>query len=134
MSKYDDIIHLPHHVSEKRVQMPLLDRAAQFSPFAALTGYEGIIAETGRLTERSVDLDEGAIAELNAQLRAILPLMDTQPTVTVTYFQPDERKDGGSYITKTGQLKKLDSHAGKLVFTDQTVVYFSRLLSLQRAD
>ena len=134
MSKYDDIIHLPHHVSEKRVQMPLLDRAAQFSPFAALTGYEGIIAETGRLTERSVDLDEGAIAEMNAQLRAVLPLMDTQPKVTVTYFQPDERKEGGSYITKTGQLKKLDSHAGKLVFTDRTVVYFSRLLSLQKAD
>ena len=114
--------------------MPLLDRAAQFSPFAALTGYDGIIAETGRLTERSVDLDEGAIAELNAQLRAILPLMDTQPTVTVTYFQPDQCKEGGSYISKTGQLKKLDTARSRLVFTDRAEIPFARLLSVALAE
>lgn len=131
MSRYEDIIHLPHHVSEKRARMPIADRAAQFSPFAALTGYEGIIAETGRLTERFVDLDEGAIAELNQQLQKILAVMGTQPVVTVTYFQPDEYKDGGSYITKTGALRKLDVQAQYLQFADRTEVEFDQLLKLQ---
>ena len=131
MTAYDDIIHLPHHVSEKRVQMPLADRAAQFSPFAALTGYDGIIAETGRLTERYIDLDEGAVDELNQQLRKLAACIDRQPTVTALYFLPDLHKDGGSYVTKTGQVKKLDALTQTLCFTDRTEIRFSQLLGLQ---
>lgn len=134
MSRYDDIIHLPHHVSEKRVQMPLLDRAAQFSPFAALTGYDAVIAETGRLTERCVDLDESAIAELNQQLRKLAERIDSRPTVTVTYFQPDPRKDGGSYQTKTGTVKKLSTTDQHLIFTDRTQIGFDQLIDLRLAD
>lgn len=130
MNTYEDILYLPHHVSEKRVQMPLIDRAAQFSPFAALTGYEGIIAETGRLTERYIDLDETAISELNTQLQKLAEIIDQCPTTTVTYFQPDKYKDGGSYLTKTGQVKKLDTVYGFLEFTDRTCIPFSHILEL----
>ena len=130
MDQYQDIIHLPHHVSRRRVQMPLMDRAAQFAPFAALTGYDGIIAETGRLTERCVDLDENAITELNQQLCKLADCIDQRPTVTVLYFLPDPYKDGGSYETKTGCAKKLDTVTGSLIFTDRTQIPFAHLLEL----
>jgi len=131
MSRYDDILHLPHHVSQRRAPMSLQDRAAQFSPFAALTGYDGVIAEAGRLTERFVELDEGSIQQLNEQLRQILSLLDSQPTVTVTWFQPDQRKDGGRYETKTGPVKKLDTIAQILIFADRTEVDFACITALQ---
>lgn len=131
MSRYDDIIHLPHHISEKRASMSLRDRAAQFSPFAALTGYDGVIAEAGRLTERCVELDESSIQQLNEILKRILARIDCQPTVTVTWFQPDARKDGGRYETKTGAVKKLDTVQQCLQFADRTVVDLSCITALQ---
>lgn len=131
MSRYDDIIHLPHHVSEKRARMPLADRAAQFSPFAALTGYDGVIAEAGRLTQRFVDLDETAIGELDLELRRIAEHIQTQPLVTVTWFVPDNTKDGGSYRTVTAQVKKLDTTERLLLFTDRTEVPFYQITELQ---
>lgn len=129
MSSYDDILHLPRPQS-RHAKMPLIDRAAQFSPFAALTGYDGIIAETGRQTERCVDLDESAIEELNKHLRTLAQQLESSPTATVTYFRPDERKDGGSYLTKAGQVKKLDTVYGFLEFTDRTRIYFDTILEL----
>ena len=131
MSRYDDIIHLPHHVSPKRAAMSLQDRAAQFSPFAALTGYDGVIAETGRLTEPFTDLDGDAISQLNEPLKQILSVIDAQPTVTVTWFQPDGRKEGGSYETRTGRVKKLDVTGQYLQFADRTQIPFGRILSLR---
>lgn len=130
MPSYDDILLAPRPVSVRRAHMPLIDRAAQFAPFAALTGYDGIIAETGRVTERSVDLDETAIGELNQKLCKLTACTDSYPTVTVVYFLPDPRKDGGSYETKTGAVKKLDTVNGALVFTDRMEIPFSRLLEL----
>lgn len=130
MDQYKDILHLPHPVSQRRAQMPLIDRAAQFAPFAALTGYDGIIAETGRVTDRSVDLDETAITELNQKLCRLADCMDRCPAVTVVYFLPDPRKDGGSYETKTGTVKKLDTLKGVLIFADRTEIPFSQLLEL----
>lgn len=130
MSQYDDIIHLPHHVSEKRASMPLIDRAAQFSPFAALTGYDTVIAEAGRLTQRCVELDEETIAQLNQHLHKILAVIHTHPTVTAVYFQPDPRKDGGSYQSKTGAVKAIDTHARILRFADRTEVHFEQLTAL----
>lgn len=131
MSRYDDIIQLPHHVSERRAPMSLQDRAAQFSPFAALTGYDAVIAETGRLTERFVELDEGSIQQINEQLREILSRIDRQPTVTVIWFQPDEYKDGGSYETKTGRVKKVDAVSRSIQFTDRTQISFHQILEIR---
>ena len=92
MGKYDDIIDLPHHVSETHPPMSRADRAAQFSPFAALTGYDAAVRETARVTERRIELDEGVKAELNARLNCILEHLSEHPQVSLTYFVQDERK------------------------------------------
>lgn len=116
--KYDDIIHLSRPVSARRTPMSRYDRAAQFSPFAALTGYDGVIEETARLTDRQVELDEGGKAELDEKLREIRENIGQMPKVTVTYFREDGRKDGGAYITVTGKVKKIDQYSQTLVFMD----------------
>ena len=93
---YDDIIHLPHPTSSKHPRMPIADRAAIFSPFAALAGHSAAIAETARLTNQKAELDEDARAELDRRQAVLLEQIGQQPEVTVTWFQPDERKDGGA--------------------------------------
>ena len=115
---YGDIIHLPHHVSKTRPQMSMEDRAAQFSPFAALTGYDEAILETGRLTEEKLELGEEAQAILDRKQRYLAEIIDTKPAVTVTYFVPDEKKSGGAYATVTGFLKRIDEYERELVLTD----------------
>lgn len=105
---YEDIINLPHHVSQRWPQMPLEDRAAQFSPFAALTGHAAAIQETARLTDERIELDEDAKYILDEKLRIIQEHFDDRPKVSITYFRPDEKKAGGSYITATGWVKKID--------------------------
>ena len=107
-TEYEDIIHLPHHVSSKRRRMPLPDRAAQFSSFAALTGYDAVIQESGRLTEAAVELDVDAQEMLNRKLQYLAGRLAEEPEVTVTYFVPDSRKCGGAYQTVTGRLLKID--------------------------
>ena len=99
-NRYDEIINLPHHVSKTRPQMPMSDRAAQFAPFAALTGYESAIKETGRLTDEKIDLDEEALTALDMKYQILMDTFDDAPEVTITFFQPDERKAGGKYIWK----------------------------------
>lgn len=131
MSRYDDILHLPRHVSTRRASMSMLARAAQFAPFAALTGYDGVIAETGRLTERRIELDGEAVCQLDRQLQRLLEQIHLRPTVTVTWFQPDGRKEGGSYRTKTGPVKKLDAPGQYLLFADGTCLPFQGLISLE---
>ena len=128
---YDDIIDLPHHVSERHAQMPLLDRAAQFSPFAALTGYDAAIAETARLTDRKRELTEERKQEINRQLEELQARMETAPGVTLVCFEADARKAGGAYRTITGTAKRLDAHAGTLELTDGTVIAFDDILSLE---
>lgn len=104
---YDDIIDLPHHVSATRPQMSMMDRAAQFSPFAALTGYDAAIKETGRLTDEKIEMDEEALNILNMKYQILVNSLAEEPEVTFTYFKPDERKDGGAYIDVTGVVKKV---------------------------
>ena len=116
--KYDDIIHLPHYESPRRAGMPMEDRAAQFSPFAALTGYEDVIEESGRLTQTAVELTESAIEQLNEKLHILAENSHMSPAVTVTYFQPDQRKEGGSYVTVTGFVKRIDTYEQMLRLTD----------------
>ncbi len=106
---YDDIIHLPHHVSVVHPQMSLYDRAAQFAPFKALTGYEDDVEETARLTDERIELDEERIEQLDARLQLLEEHLADSPTVSITYFQPDARKDGGSYETAIGVVKKIDA-------------------------
>ena len=108
MKQYDDILHLPHPTSKKYPRMSAMDRAAQFSPFAALVGYEEAIEETGRLTDRPVELAEDARIELDRQQQLLLENPSLAPEITVRYFSPDSRKDGGAYVTVQGKLKAVD--------------------------
>ena len=101
-NKYDEILSLPHHVSKTRPQMLMSDRAAQFAPFAALTGYDSAIKETGRLTDEKIELDEEALTALDIRYQLLMDAFDDAPEVTITYFQPDERKAGGKYASQVG--------------------------------
>ena len=106
--RYDDIIQLPHHQSTKRAHMSLHDRAAQFAPFAALTGHEAAIEETARLTENEIMLDETAIADVNDKLSEISQHLAEQWRVSITYFKPDRKKQGGAYLTDVGVIRKIN--------------------------
>lgn len=117
MSEYDDIIDLPRPKSAHE-PMPMSDRAAQFSPFAALTGYEDAIDETARLTDARVELGESAVEELERKLIDLAARISERPEITVTYFVPDARKEGGAYVTRTGTLKRIDELGRELVFAD----------------
>lgn len=107
---YEDIIRLPHHVSSVHPRMSMTERAAQFSPFAALTGYEGVIRERARQTEERAELDEGVREELDRKLEVWERELGNRRAVRITYFQPDARKDGGTYVTVTGRVKKADGY------------------------
>ena len=115
---YEDIINLPHHVSKTRPQMSMLDRAAQFSPFAALTGYDAAIKETGRLTDEKIELGEEAKAALDRKQAYLMEMIGEQPEISITYFLPDARKSGGAYVTITGNLKRFDEYERLLILTD----------------
>lgn len=131
MGNYDDIIDLPHHVSETHPPMSRADRAAQFSPFAALTGYDAAVRESARVTERRIELDEGVKAELNARLNCILEHLSEHPQVSITYFMPDEKKSGGAYRTVTGAVRKLDGFAKTLTLVDGTVVPMEEMVHVE---
>ena len=115
---YDDIIHLPHPVSAKHPQMSMADRAAQFSPFAALTGYEEAIKETARLTDERIELDEDEKLRLNEKLRMVQEMLTENPDLLVTYYQADNSKSGGSYLTVRGCVIKINVYEQVLVLAD----------------
>ena len=119
---YDDIIHLPHHVSQNHPQMPHRDRAAQFAPFAALTGYEAAVGETARQTTERRELDAQETAELNRRLTDLAARLPDHPEVTVEYFVPDDRKAGGAYVTMTGVVRHISVAEKTLVMEDGTVI------------
>lgn len=128
MTEYDDIIDLPRPKS-KHEPMPMSDRAAQFSPFAALTGYGDAIDETARLTDRRIELSEEESAELDYKQQYLATL--DAPTVTVTYFVPDERKSGGAYVTHTGVLKRVDEVESMVVFKDGLRVPLDEVMDIK---
>ena len=115
--RYDDIINLPHHQSRERAHMSLHDRAAQFAPFAALTGHEEAIEETARLTDEKITLDQTAIEKINEKLNENANHLPEKKTVSITYFKPDKRKSGGAYLTDIGTVKKIDE-VEKVVIMD----------------
>ena len=128
---YEDILYLPHHVSGTRRQMSMTDRAAQFSPFAALTGYDAAIRETARLTDSSVDLEGDEKAVLNGRLQLLSRCLDREPRITVTYFVPDRRKSGGAYETVEGRVRKIDPLEQALFLEDGTHIPFDRIRYLE---
>lgn len=128
---YDDIINLPHHVSATRPQMPRENRAAQFSPFAALTGHNDAILETARLTDRKIELNEDSIATLNLKLRVLADKVNEHPEISVTHFQPDELKDGGAYVTTIGKVKKIDDYECAIILMSGESVPYADILDIE---
>ncbi len=131
MSKYNEIIYLPHHVSKTRPQMPMSDRAAQFAPFAALTGYDAAIKETGRLTDERIELDVEALSALDMKYQLLMEALDEAPEVTITYFQPDERKAGGKYVSAVGAVKKIDDFERRITMQDGVKIPMDDVLSIE---
>ena len=120
--RYEDIIHLPHHVSKVHAPMPLSKRAAQFLPFAALTGYEDLIDEENRLTDEEADLSDEMIGHINRRLAILASARKQRPVVTITYFVPDLKKDGGACHVTTGVVKKVDHYARTVHMEDGTSI------------
>ena len=130
-NRYDEIMGLPHHISKTRPQMPLSDRAAQFAPFAALTGYDSAIKETGRLTDERIELDEEALTALDRKYQLLMDTLDDAPEVTIIYFQPDERKAGGQYVSATGTVKKVDTFGRRILLQDGTRIPLDSVYDLR---
>lgn len=131
LHKYDDIINLPHHVSSTRPHMSIEERAAQFSPFAALTGHEDAIKETARQTEREIILDENELEILDEKLKAILSDKSDNKNIKVVYYVPDENKNGGKYVECSGRVKKMDEYRHVLVMEDGTEINVGRIADIQ---
>ena len=130
-SKYSKIINMSHHVSKSRPQMSMYQRAAQFAPFAALTGHEAAIRETQRLTDRQIQLDEDALEALDEKLELIREHLGTNEEVTFTCFVPDEKKEGGTYADFCGSVKKLDLYARTILLSDNTVISLDKIVDIQ---
>lgn len=131
MTRYDDIINLPHHVSATHTPMPVADRAAQFSPFAALTGYEDAIDETARLTQEWVELDENEKERLNEKLQQIRNQLSIHPQVMFTYFEPDQKKQGGAYLTTEGRVKKIEEPRGAFLMEDGKEILIESIVDVE---
>ena len=134
MSNYDDIKHLTRPQYDDLHPMSMHDRAAQFSPFAALVGYDDAVAETARLTDSKVELTEDEMSELNANLNRLHDSLDEQPQISVTYFVPDEKKSGGRYVEKLGVVRIYDSYSQELVFTDGVRIAVADMSALTFID
>lgn len=117
MGKYDDILNLPHHVSSTRPHMSIHDRAAQFSPFAALTGYDDTVKETARLTDEKQELTADRINDLNQKIAFLNENAEERPQITVEYFIPDGKKSGGKYVILSGEFRRIDEYNHNMVFT-----------------
>ncbi len=129
--RYDDIINLPHHVSKKHPPMSLLNRAAQFSPFAALTGHSEAIQETARLTDSFIELGEDRKRQLDEQIQRIRENLEQEPEIEAVYFQPDDKKDGGAYVTVCGRVKRISEYERRIIFTDGTSLPIDYLFSIR---
>lgn len=128
---YDDIIDLPHHVSKKHPQMKISDRAAQFAPFAALTGYDGAVKETARLTDEKIELSESALEMLNMKLQMVCDNLNDAPEVSITYFVPDKKKTGGSYFTRSGCVRRIDDFEHKVILTDGSEIEIDMISEIE---
>ena len=128
--KYDDIIKLPHYEPKKHPRMSKEARAAQFAPFAALTGYDDVIKETARLTSERIEINEELKAILDAKLQIIHDKVSAKPEVTFTYFVPDTKKDGGEYVTVIGNVIKIDEFNQKVILENKTEIPISEIVEI----
>ncbi len=129
-NKYDDIINLPHHVSKKHPQMSIEARAAQFAPFAALTGHSDAIKETARLTNKRMEIDEEIKTIIDNKLQIIQEQIPSKLEVCITYFVPDKKKNGGDYVTVSGNVKKIDRYNQTIIFADGTTIPINEIVEL----
>ena len=129
MTRYDDLLGLPHPVSRRHPPMSRAERAAQFAPFAALTGFDGVLAESGRRTEERVELDESRREELDAVLRLLKSRLAEQPPAAFTFFRPDARKAGGAYVTVSGCVRRIDAVERQIRLTDGTRIPIDELFA-----
>ena len=128
---YEDIVNLPPHISKKNPQPSMMDRAARFAPFAAITGYEEMVLEEARVTEEQIHLDEDAVALICEKINMIQEFIDEDPEVKITYFEPDKKKSGGAYITITGTPKRVDEYEQLLIMTDGKKIKFDSIYRLE---
>ena len=128
---YEDIVDLPHPISKRHTPMPMINRAAQFAPFAALTGYDAVIKETARLTEEDIILSESETAVLNGQLQQLVRHLPEHPKAKITWFRPDERKSGGAYITTTGTVKKIDEYGKYLLMDSGEMIPMEKMVTIE---
>lgn len=131
MDNYDDILHLPHPVSKTFPQMSLRDRAAQFAPFAALNGHNDAINETARFTNEKIDVEETNAEILDRKMAILLANLQTTPKISITYFQPDEKKKGGLYKMTTGNLQKVDEAENALIFTNKEKIPLNSIFEIE---
>ena len=131
---YNDIIDLPHHVSATRPQMSMMDRAAQFSPFAALTGYDAAIKETARLTDQKIELDDYEKEEINDKIQLIAERLGEDFEVVITYFRPDNKKAGGAYVDALGVVKKIDEYERMIVFREGRKAPIDDILQIELSE
>ena len=131
VGKYDDIINLPHHELTTRQRMPRINRAASFSPFAALTGYDEAVKETARLTSERIEIDDGTKEVLNEKLRIAVDMVDSGPEVAITYFVPDSKKSGGAYVTAKGVIKRIDEYERLVIFTDKSTIPIDDIYAIE---
>ena len=131
MGEYDDIINLSHHVSRNHPQMPMMARAAQFAPFAALTGYDAVIQETARITDEQIELEDYDNERLNRKFAEFMEIIGQHPRITVSYFMPDERKVGGCYSTVSGTVQKIDTYSRMLWMDDDTAIPIENITDIQ---
>lgn len=127
---YNDIINLPHYEPKRHPRMNIESRAAQFAPFAALTGYEDAVKETARLTDERIEIDDGLKMFLNERLQIILNNIKDKPEVRFTYFVHDKNKEGGKYITITGNINKIDLANGYVILTDKTKIPINEIINI----
>ena len=128
---YDDIINLPHHVSKSHAQMSMMNRAAQFAPFAALTGHSAAIEETARLTDEQQELAEEDSDALNQKMAYLRETINEHPTITITYFEPDKKKAGGKYKSIEGQLQNIDDYTQTIILKSGVSIPFASILDIQ---
>lgn len=127
---YEDIMNLQRHVSSNRKPMSVIDRAAQFSPFAALTGFEGAIKETARLTEKRIELDENAKTILDEKLRIVQEQLSRAHEIELVFYRPDDTKTGGAYVSKRGVVKKIDEYERIIVMEDESIIPIEEIIDI----
>ncbi len=132
--RYDDIINLPHHISKKHAHMSMADRAAQFSPFMALVGFDGEVSEMQRLTDKKTELSESEKEVINEKLMLLAENIREKPYAAITYFVPDGKKAGGAYVTAEGRIKRVNEYEKSVTMADRRVIIMEDIADIKLSE